>query len=179
MTGIFNKIAAYNIEHIYNTSFPEGKLHRYQIEIGGKTKEELKAELTPPTYYVSDWANRLMEHHDFTVLKHTEEADLVRLTVKDLGLAESATTDKIYKKAEELGLELCPAETGPHLRLAYSGSDWIYIAMKQITGRVGDPSVFDLSREGAGLRLDGWNAEPDEWWGADARFVFLLRKKKL
>lgn len=172
--GIFQR----NLEDIY-ISFPEGRIEKYHIEIGGKTKEQLKSELTPPKYYVFDWANQLMEHRDFTVLKETEHADLVRLTVKDLGFDQGATTDEIYKKAIFLGLELCPAEVGPYLRLSYSGGDWMYIAMKQITGRDGDPGVFSLNRYEAELRLHGSGAEPEDRWGADDQFVFRLRKRIL
>ena len=174
----FQIIREYNIEHIY-TSFPEGKLHRYQTEIGGTSKDELKAELKEEKIYSSDWANLLLEHKDFTVLQSTEQADLVCLTVADLGFSGGATTDEIYKKAEELGLELCPAEVGPHLRLSYSGGDLMYIAMKPITDRGGDPAVFGLYRAVDVLKLSARNGGPDRGWGADRGFVFLLRRKKL
>lgn len=174
--GIFRKLAG--VEHIY-TSFPEGKLRRYHIELGGKSKAELKAELAPPRYYISDWANQLMESRAFTVLEETEHADLVRLTVKDLGFAEGGTTNQIYKKVEELGLELCPAEAGPALRLATDDPDYILIAMKQIADRGGYPGVFLLSLDVGGLKLDAGDAWPESRWSPDSQFVFLLRKQKL
>lgn len=43
----------------------------------------------------------------------------VELTVEDLGFLEGANTTQIYKRAGELGLELCPLELGPYLRLEY------------------------------------------------------------
>ena len=175
---LFNGIFEKNIEHIY-TSFPEGKIQRYQTEIGGKTKEQLKAELAEKRIYVSDWANQLMESKDFTVLQSTEQADLVRLTVKDLGFPGGATTDEIYKKAKELGLVLCPAEAGPHLRLSYLGGDWMYIAMKQITDRDGDPSVFNVYRAADGLKLNANGAPSTYGWYSGYPFVFLLRKRNL
>lgn len=166
------------LEHIY-TSFPEGKLQKYNIELGGKTKDELKAELSPPKYYISDWANQLLEHSDFTVLEKTERADLVRLTVKDLGFDQGATTDEVYKKAEEFGLELCPAEAGPRLRLSMDDPTWMLIAMKQIRVRGGDPRMFNLHSGGDGLRLDAYGAGPEDGWDAGSQFVFLLRKRPL
>ncbi len=175
---LFPDVFQTGIEHIY-TSFPEGKIQKYQVEIGGKTKEELKAELQEKKIYVSDWANQLMESKDFEVLQSTETADLVRLTVEDLGFSNGATTDEIYKKAGELGLELCPPEVGPHLRLSYQGGDWMYIGMKQITGRGGYPYVFSLSWSGAALHLGTSGARPSRGRASDAQFVFLLRKKKL
>lgn len=176
--ALFPGVFQLNIEHIY-TSFPEGKIHKYQIEIGGKTKDQLKAELKEKKIYISDWANQILESKDFTVLKSTETADLVRLTVKDLGFPNDATTDEIYRKAQEFGLELCPAEAGPHLRLSYSGNDWMYIAMKQITDRDGRPNVFCLGRNNAWLWLNEHDAPPSCRWGSSHQFVFLPRKKKL
>ena len=79
-------------------------------------------------------------------------------------------------KAQEQGLELCPADVGPHLRLQYTGKDWKLIAMKQITGRDGSPGVFDLDSDGAQLRLIGDVAEPAFRWLPDSQFVFCFRK---
>ncbi len=168
-----------NLEHIYSMSFPEGRIQKYQIEIGGKTKDDLKAELTEKKIYVSDWANQLLDSKDFTVLESTETYDLVRLTVKDLGFPNGATTDEIYRRALDLGLDLCPAEVGPNLRLSNSGDDWMYIAMKQIADRDGYPGVFDLGRGGDALGLHVGGARPTRGWGSGNQFVFSLRKKKL
>ena len=41
--GIFQKLPE-TLEHIY-TSFPEGKIQKYSIEIGGKTKDQLKKRI--------------------------------------------------------------------------------------------------------------------------------------
>ena len=43
----------------------------------------------------------------------------VELTVSDLGFPDGATTAQDFKKASQLGLELCPLELGPYLRLEY------------------------------------------------------------
>lgn len=45
--GIFRKLTE-NLEHIY-TSFPEGKIVKYQTEIGGMSKEEIKRQLSEHT----------------------------------------------------------------------------------------------------------------------------------
>jgi len=102
----------------------------------------------------------------------------VRFTVEQLGFSNGATTDEIYKKAEELGLELCPAEVGPHLRLQYSGKEWMLIAMKQIAGRGGRPDVFDLCSAGVRLSLSGGGAGPAGRWRSGLEFVFRFRKSE-
>lgn len=173
---LFSGIFQTGLEHIY-TSFPEGKIRRYNIEIGGKTKDQLKKELKEKDIKTSDWADDILESKDFVISKKIEKADLVRLTIEDLGFSDGATTDEIYKRAKDFGLELCPAEVGPHLRLQYSGGEWMCIAMKQIADRDGFPDVFHLVRNGDGLWLNGNNAKPARRWLSRHQFVFSLRKR--
>jgi len=176
--GIFNLIQQYNIEHIY-TSYPEGKIRQYQIEIGGKTKAQLEQELKARNIWVSNYAQDLLNSPYFSTSKNKEQANLVRLTVEDLGFPEGATTDKIYKRAEKLGLELCPAEVGPNLRLQYTGKEWILIGMKQISDRDGDPDVFYLTAGGGQLGLSSDSAWPVDLWDDDFEFVFRFRKSEI
>lgn len=178
--GIFTKLQEHNIEHIY-TSFPEGRVRFEDLEIGGKTAKDLEKELKEKKINISDYIKDMIASKEFTTQKNPEQTDLVRLTVKDLGFPGGATTKEIYQRAEELGLELCPAEVGPHLRLKYQDqplNEWIFIGMKQIAGRDGYPNVFGLARYGGGLWLhDDW-ARPDDRWFPELRFVFRLRKLK-
>ncbi len=171
----FVDILQTDIEYIY-TSFPERKIQKFNIEFGGKTKDQLKKEMDENNVYHSEWADYLINSNDFIVSKNIERIDLVRLTVKDLGFPDGATTQEIYDKAEKLGLELCPAEVGPHLRLQYPGKEWMLIAMKQIAGRHDNPDVFSLGTDGDQLELDGYDAEPGYWWLADNECVFRFRK---
>ncbi|MFH0804479.1 MAG: hypothetical protein V1896_02670 [Candidatus Zambryskibacteria bacterium] len=172
---LFPNIFKTKIDQIF-TSFPEGKIQRYQTQIGGKNKKELKSELEEKKIFVSDYAKYLLNSKDFKTSETQENLNLVRLTVKDLGFPNGATIEEIYKRAEDFGLELCPAEVGPHLRLSYSGADWMFIAMKQITDRDGSPDVFSLSEDGDELKLGTSDASPGRRWRGSSRFVFLLRK---
>ncbi|MDO8668450.1 MAG: hypothetical protein Q7K35_05190 [bacterium] len=174
--GIFQKLPD-TLEHIY-TSFPESKIQKYQVKIGGKTKDQLKAELTEKKIYVPDWINQLIDSPDFTIVERTETADLVLLAVDALGFSSEATTDEIYKRAEELGLELCSPEVGPHFRLQYSGKEGMLIAMKQISDRSGNPSIFLLYTDRGQLGLGGRDAEPGYGWYSDYKFVFRSRKSE-
>ncbi len=182
--GIFTNLQAYDVEHIY-TSFPEGKIRRGALEIGGTTKEKLQQELNAldeqgnPRFQVSSNAESMIKNRDFTTLENSESVELVRLQVRDLGFTNSPTTDQLYERAEKLGLELCPAEVGPQLRLQYtnqSGGEYLYIAMKQITGSDDSPDVFKLRRSDDGLWLDSDWARPSSRWGLSYRLVFRLRK---
>ena len=177
--GIFQKLPE-NLEHVY-TSFPEKKIRRESVEIGGKTKEQLIAEMEAAHINISDYAKSMMENPDFVTGKNKEEATLIRLTVADLGFKTSATTDQIYERAQTLGLELCPPDTGPNYRLKYKDqplNEWVRIGMKQIADSDGNPSVFRLERGDDGLWLLNPWARPDREWLPDGEFVFRLRKSE-
>lgn len=172
--GVFTKLQQFNVEHVF-TSFPEGKITKYHIEIGGKTKQQLKEELKNKNIQIGNYAQDLLNSKDFITSKTIEGTDLVRLTVKDLGFPSGATTQEIYQRAQDLGLEFCPAEVGPHLRLNYTGSELIIIGMKQIFVRGGSPGVFYLYRYADGLWLRTYDAEPSGRWDSRSEFVFRLR----
>ncbi|MFA6341140.1 MAG: hypothetical protein WCX27_02815, partial [Candidatus Paceibacterota bacterium] len=174
--GIFQKLPD-NFEHIY-TSFPENKIRREDIEIGGKTKKQLISEMGSADIQINDYAKSMMDNSDFVTSKKSEEMTLVRLTVADLGFKTGATKEKIYERAKALGLELCPAEVGPNYRLKYKNqplNEWIYIGMKPVSDSGGYPDVFELGRRGDGVWLGGW-ADPDDEWNSGDEFVFRLRK---
>ena len=116
-------------------------------------------------------------------LKEKETFSLVRLKVGGLGFPQGKypTTDEIYKRIEELGLELCPPETGPKYRIKYTNQpmgEWFRIGMRQITGRGGGPDVFFLERYESGLWLHGIWAGSGDGWPPENEFVFRLRKLK-
>lgn len=177
--GIFDRLQEHTIEHVY-TSFPEGKIRRQEVEIGGKTKEQLQRELKQAGVNVTSYAQDMMKSPDFTTLPVAQMVDTVRLKVGDLGFHNSATTDQLYKKAQELGLELCPAEVGSRLRLQHTDQpieEWVCVGMKQIADSDDNPNVFVLGRSGGGLRLGARWAGPDREWYSEREFVFSLRKK--
>lgn len=173
----FKKIFQKDFEHIY-TGFPEGKIRKMKAEIGGKSKEDLIGELKN-NFRVSKTAEEMLKSTDFTVLEDKEQIDLVKLTVRDLGFPKGATTDEIYEKAKELGLELCPAETGPYLRLQYKDqpmNEYLRIGMKQITDTSGDPNIFGVYRRSDGAWLNDYWANPTDEWLPGHEFVFRFRK---
>lgn len=173
---VFQRVKNYpRIEHFYE-SFPDKKIFMQSLETHPSISSAEVAEqaLIQKNDYISGWGKGILEKTKFS--KESQKYDLVRFTVAQLGYPNGATTDEIYTRAEELGLELCPAEVGPHLRLQYRGNEWMMIAMKQITDRFGYPSVFHLGTNGLQLVLGGSDADPSHRWYADNRFVFCFRK---
>ena len=174
--GIFKKLG--HLEHIY-TSFPESKIHRSTIEIGGKTVKQLETELEKVGNKISDYARHMLNSNEFKIQKKSEQVNLIRLKVRDLFGDKYPTTDELYKKAEEFGLELCPAEVGPHYRLQYKNQpmdEWFSIAMKQISDPDGLPYVFSMGRNSGGVWLSNHWAGPAIEWDPGRGVVFRLRK---
>lgn len=175
--NIFQEL--YDIEHIY-TSFPEGKIRKTNIEIGGKDKNELLKELREKKIGADNFACQMMENRDFIISKKKESVDLIRLKVGDLGISrQNPTTEEIFEKAKELGLELCPPETGLQYRLQYTDQplgECFWIGMKQISSSEGSPDTFRLVHNGGGLWLySDWVRRANKWRPSD-EFVFRLRK---
>lgn len=177
--GIFDRIKKYGIEHVY-TSFPEGRIRFDSVTVGGKDLNQLQRELSENKINVSSYAEYMMRTGLSLTAEKGQNLDIVRLKVGDLGLPDNyPTTDKIFKRAKEFGLELCPADLGPNYRLQYKDQpldEWLYIGMKPIADSDGPPYVFELSRYDDGLWLSSRWANPADKWGPEDEFVFSLRK---
>jgi hypothetical protein len=114
--------------------------------------------------------------------------------VADLGFPEGALTREIIGserdrdlfgnaapftggRGKQLGLELCRPDAGPYLRLEYTdqpSGESLYVAMKPITSSDGEPRVFVVAHNSAGLSLDAARARADDKWAPDDTFVFCL-----
>ncbi|MFH1430772.1 MAG: hypothetical protein ABIG71_04655 [Candidatus Uhrbacteria bacterium] len=165
-----------SIEHFY-TSFPEGRIEQRTIEIGGKTPEQYKQELTEQGHRMGEWAEDILAKTPTS--KEPQDIQTIRLTVGDLGFTEATGYDEICKRAKELGLELAPAEAGPALRLSLIDQpmgDWFRIAMEPIVDRGGFPLVFGLARgaDGSWLLADGGG--PGSLWFPRSSFVFRRKQ---
>ncbi len=175
-TNIFKTLA--HLEIIF-TTFPEGKIRKETITTGGKTKDQLIQEMEEQKIQIYSYAQQMMNNKDFTTSKEAEQAGFVLLKVKDMFGSKSPTTDELYAKAKEFGLELCQSQDGPNYRLHYTDQpnrEYVYMGMKQIADADGNPCVFELHRDGDGLWLnDGW-ANPDDQWDPDSELVFRLSK---
>jgi hypothetical protein len=185
---------------------PEGAVRLPDLTIGGKTPQQLEKALDSGRvrlskdkwcrFIVSDGARELLRSKDFTTLPHRQTISLASVNLEQLNFltTDRPTTDEVYARANELGLDLCPAEVGPHLRLAYTRSEWLRIGMKPIKKSNGGSSVLsyvfflntgtndtDWSKFGR-VELDDDFILPNYQWNPligyrfRQQFVFSLRK---
>ena len=171
------KLLPQSVEHIY-TEFPEGRIRQKTIKLGTglETKDDFIKALKQNEFEVNDWAKNIMGNPEFTAAKKETEERLIILSVADLGFKDGAKIEDIYKRAEELGLEICPAQTGPQLRLQYKDQpmdEYCLIGMKSISDSYGDPYVFSVSRGENGSRLSAGYGRPDYFYHGGDRFAFV------
>lgn len=131
---------------------------------------------------ISDYANDILGKPAFrAAIKEVElELDLVNVSVAELGFANGATRREIYERAIKLGLELCPSEVGPQLRLQYKDqplNEWVLVGMEPIADSGGGPRVFHVAHVGGGLWLSSNDGLPVDVWSADYRWLFVRSRK--
>lgn len=161
----------------------EGKVQQEIISIGGKTAQELLAELTQNGIRVMSGAKRIMESPDFITSPNPQQIELVRLHVGELGIGERfSRADEIYKRAQDLGLDPCPAEVGPQYCLQnknqFIGQE-LYIGMKPIRDShvmFHSSHVFFLEGSNDTLRLFDSLWRPGDGIPSQYEFIFSPRK---
>jgi hypothetical protein len=126
---------------------------------------------------IGDTADEVLGRPAFTFSGERRELDLVLVSVAQLGFGvHGATLADIHKRALALGLELCPEEVGPQLRLQYRNQpvgEFLHIAMQPQRTYHGAPIDFSLANSGAGLALLGGSASPELVISANVTFVFV------
>ena len=123
-------------------------------------------------------ADEILGRPAFAYATMTLEVELAIVSVAELGLdAETSAQSEIYARAKRIGLELCPAEVGPRLRLDYRDQplgEALDVAMEPVATYGGEPTILALVNFGSGLALIGSNGRPDAMVPRTRRFVFAL-----
>jgi hypothetical protein len=126
-------------------------------------------------------ADDILDNPAFTASETKTKVDLVVASVAELGFKEDAMYSEICARAKELGLDLCPAEVGPALRLAYKDQqrgEWLIIAMEAITtDSDGGLGVFVVEHISLGPWLYSGDGHPGTFWACGHRFVFVRCRK--
>ena len=106
------------------------------------------------------------------------DVKLVLLSAADLGVKSESSLADVYKRARQAGLELCPAEVGPQLRLDYRNQppgEALHIAMQPVTTYNGEPTILALANFApSGLLLIGSDGRFEFMVPSTFRFVFAL-----
>ncbi|MGG1791939.1 helicase [Bacillus mycoides] len=172
--------------------YPDCPIITRTVEVGGLTKSQLIQKLQQYSILMNEYGERLLADDKFTTSNTKYSLQTVELTVIDLGFPDGANTAQLFKRASELGLELCPLELGPQLRLEYleqpegyfgnasqqhqapSGS--ITIASEILTKDDDFPKGFYLRQINGVFWLRGYIADHLHVWKPEDHFIFVKQK---
>jgi hypothetical protein len=101
------------------------------LRIGGKSPAKLERALDKGKFAVAEVARDMLRDPNFSTSRRKHTVSLVKLTLEEMQLPD-ATIQQVHARANEMGLDLCPAEVGPHLRLASRSGEWLHIGMEPI-----------------------------------------------
>jgi hypothetical protein len=136
----------------------------------------VRAALDSARMRIGDSADEILGRPAFTFSKTRMDVSLVVVTVADLGFERATPLAQVYQRVAQLGLELCPAEVAPLLRLSYLNQplgEFLRVAMQPIATYGGEPVDLTLANGGTGLLLIGGEARPELVLQPSARFVFV------
>ena len=125
---------------------------------------------------VGDMADEILGRPAFPYSRMPIAVDLLVLTPGDLGFTRETPLEDIERRAAQLGLDLCPAEVGPLVRLSYVDQpvgEFLRIAMKPVATWRGTPVTLTIANGGTGPILLGGESRPDFTFAPATRFVFV------
>lgn|SRR5690606_15246540 len=103
--------------------YPDCPVITKSIVVGGLSKADLLQKLQQSSISLNQYGEKLLYDDRFTTTETAYSVEIVELSVRDLGFPNGATLPEIFRQANELGLQLCPPELGPYLRLEYVDQD--------------------------------------------------------
>ncbi|KYK44627.1 hypothetical protein A1D31_14425 [Bradyrhizobium liaoningense] len=126
---------------------------------------------------VGSSADEIIARPAFTLNSQKTEIELVAVSPAELGFeGKAAALEKIYARAQLLGLRLAPAEVAPQLRLQYLDQpigEFLIVAMEPIKTWAGEPVILTVANGGAGLILVGQHGDGKLEVPVISRFVFV------
>lgn len=150
------------------------------IKLGTFTNwDEIRGALKTTEFCISNAISDMLGNPALTLAPAVIEVDLVVVSVAELGFKGGATQEQIYERVQELGLELCPAEVGPQLRLQHLDQpvgENLTVGMEPITEPDGNSYLFYVICDEDGLCLSRAFANPTYYWPGPCRWVFLRRE---
>jgi hypothetical protein len=148
-----------------------------RITLGSyKGVNSLRTALEAARVRVGDSADEVLGRPAFQFSPAKHDVDLMVVSVAELGFPNGARLADIHRRAGELGLELCPAEVAPLLRLAYTNQpmgEFLNVAMRPIGTYAGEQVALSIANAGTGPLLIGGDGRPELVMNRMAKLVFV------
>ncbi len=149
-----------------------------ELIIGGLDKEHLIQRLCEAGIQFNKHANTLFEHPQFSPSSEVEKVKLVKVTLSDLGLKDTCSSEEFSNSACLLGLQLCPLYLAAFLRLEYLNQPdgpYLTIASHKPNEDENFPNGFYLRKFENSLWLRGYRADGFSGWPGNNEFIFIAR----
>jgi hypothetical protein len=147
-----------------------------------RTTTALRDALKEQDIWIGELAAQMLRLPTFKVEREPTNFGLSLVTPSQLGLrSDRPTFSEVHAHALEAGLDLCPSEVGPQLRLQYADQkvgEFLLIGMKPLLTASGSDACFVVGNGGAGLLIIGRLAGPHLNVTSRSRFVFVLRSPR-
>ena len=158
------------------------------VTVGGFSRPQLMSKLSARGILLNAHAETLLENAVFET-RTAQTVAVTERTVAELSLPDGGSLSQILEAAQQQNLLLCPADTGPYLRLALdeqaTSADSVMSSGRAPTGSltVASPvlSEDDEYPKGFYLRvvdgqpwLRGYRCDDEHVWSADDRFIFRV-----
>jgi hypothetical protein len=129
---------------------------------------------------IGDSADEILGRPAFRYAGMKTEVELTLLSAAKLGVESEFALSDVYERARQVGLELCPAEVGPLLRLDYRNQplgEALNVAMEPVATYNGQPTILSLVNFGSGLALIGGDGRSEFMVPRTFLYVFALPPK--
>ena len=145
-----------------------------------RTSIALHDALVAQGIHVGDLAGQMLRLPTFKLRLAPARITLSLIAARQLVQgSDRASLAEIHARAIEAGLDLCPAEAGPQLRLQYPDQrlgEFLVIGMQPLPTADGSGACFVVGNGGAGLLIVGRSAGPDATVASRSQFVFALSR---
>ena len=177
-------IGKLNHEEIY----PHSPMEIRVVEVGGLSKPQLKHKLQQCSIRMNEYGIKLLDDDKFIISPTKRQLETVEILVRNLGFTDGATTSQLFQMADTFGLQLCPIDLGPFLRIQYLDQPETYTSSPEKGNQAPSGSLTiasealsedDLFPKGFYLRniegelwLRGYIADDLHVWNPYDRFIF-------
>lgn len=147
------------------------------VRTGGVAKDELLRRLRHNGIRMNTYADRLFADPDFATTPVPHDVRVVFVSMAEIGLPDGGRYREILAHAASKGLEPCPLELAPHLRLDYRDQPegpYLTVASAERSPDPDTPNGFYIRHLDGELWLRGYESGPENAYAPDfSRFVFL------
>ena len=148
-----------------------------ELRVGGVSKDALLRRLAQCSVSLNEYARALFADDEFTTSSQARTVLVTFVSLPEIGLPDGARFEEILGRAADVGLQPCPLEVAPHLRLDYLDQPqgpYLIVASLKLRPGSSIPSGFYLRRRKNGLWLRGYRSGPEHIYAPDfGDFAFL------